>query len=282
MSRMTCELLLRLDGNLLEAPCWDPRDERLLWVDIPNRTVYAMSWASGNVTTVTTLEEVSAVLPLADAGEVLACRSGLTASADPDRIRLPIESHRSWARTNDAACDPAGRLWVGTMADDASPGTGTLYRVEPDWSCHAVVGDLTISNGLGWSPSGDLMYVIDSATRALDVFDYDIATGAVDARRTLVDTSEWPGLPDGLAVDVEGAIWVAFYGGSAVRRFAPDGHLLATVEVPTENPTSCAFAGPALDQLVITTARASDQSSGGDLYVLRPGTTGLPHRPFAG
>ena len=122
---------------------------------------------------------------------------------------------------NDAACDERSRCFAGTMATDDTPGAGALYRLGEDLSVHAVVDGLTISNRLGWSPSGSLMYHIDSLAGGVAARDFDADSGALSGRPRLVDTHPSWGLPDGLAVDAEGGIWVAFWDGSAVRRFSP-------------------------------------------------------------
>ena len=127
---------------------------------------------------------------------------------------------------NDGACDPQGRFWAGTMAYDESPGAGALYRLELDGSCTTVLTGLTIANGIGWSPDGSTMYLNDSGTGCLDTFRFDGATGAISNRRTLVRGDQPGVVPDGLTVDAEGGIWVAWWGGGAVNRYAPDGSLL--------------------------------------------------------
>jgi sugar lactone lactonase YvrE len=196
-------------------------------------------------------------------------------------VALVIEPDRPGNRANDAKCDPAGRLWLGTMAYDEEPGAGSLYRVDADLALTRVLDALTISNGLGWSPDGSRMYFVDSPTRRVDVLDYALEDGTASARRPFVDASPFAGLPDGLAVDGEGCVWMAMYGGAAVHRFSPEGVLLETVGLPVEKPTSCCFAGPALDRLVITSAR-DDQGAGGDLFVVDAGVTGSPTVAFAG
>jgi hypothetical protein len=143
-----------------------------------------------------------------------------------------------------------------------------------------VVESTTISNGLGWSPDGRRMYFIDSPTRRVDAFDYEPEDGTASARRPLFDTSAFPGVPDGLAVDDDGCLWVAMYGGGVVLRLSPDGRHVGTVNMPVAKPTSCCFAGPALDRLVITSARDAD-GSGGDLFVWDPGVAGSRTVPFA-
>jgi len=131
------------------------------------------------------------------------------------------------------------------MAYDESPGAGTLYRLELDGSCTTVLTGLTISNGIGWSPDASTMYLNDSGTGCVDAFRFDGPSGAISDRRSLVRIDQ-PGVaPDGLTVDDQGGIWVALWNGAAIHRYAPDGSLLASVQLPVERPTSCAFGGPA-------------------------------------
>jgi sugar lactone lactonase YvrE len=167
------------------------------------------------------------------------------------------------------------------MAEDEQPFAGSLYRVDPDLALTRVLEGTTISNGLGWSPDGRRMYFVDSPTRRVDVFDFEPEAGTVSGRRPLVGTSSFPGIPDGLAVDGEGCLWVAMHDGAAVIRISPEGEYLATVVVPVARPTSCCFAGPELDRLVITSARDAG-GLGGDLFVCDAGIAGLPTTAFAG
>ena len=144
---------------------------------------------------------------------------------------MPIDAERTDTRTNDGACDAAGRLWVGTMALDERSPLGGLYRVDADLSVTTVLTGTTISNGLGWSPAGESFYFIDSPTRRVDVFDFDPETGALENRRRFAAVEVEGAVPDGLAVDAEGGVWVALHGGWGLRRYAPDGELAAVVDL---------------------------------------------------
>jgi sugar lactone lactonase YvrE len=175
------------------------------------------------------------------------------------------------------------------MADDLSPHAAALYRVEPDWSFGQVVGGVTQSNGIAWSPDGSRMYFIDSATQGIDVFDYDAGTGSTGNRRRLVTIDGAGGIPDGMTADDQGNLWVACFGGAAVRCFSPAGEQLDEVFFPVSQVTSCAFGGPGLADLYVTTA-AYRMSAGqlkvephaGATFVCRPGAAGLPASSFAG
>jgi sugar lactone lactonase YvrE len=187
---------------------------------------------------------------------------------------------------NDAACDPWGRCFAGTMAFDVSPGASSLYRLEPDLSIHTVTSGLSCSNGIDWSLSGTSMYHVDSLAGGIDVLDFDGGTGAASGRRRLVDTPEAWGLADGLTVDSEGGVWVAFWDGSAVRRFDPSGALTAVIEVPCARPTKPWFGGEDLDLLYITSARRetdrhATDDLGGAIFVADPGIRGRRANAFA-
>ncbi len=277
------DVLARIGGTLLEGPAWDERNARVLLVDIPGHRRHALDWAAGTVTTRRVEETTSAWIPRIAGGTVVVCRSGLRL-ADEDGegpLALEIEAERPEHRTNDAKCDPDGRLWLGTMADAGDVPHGALYRVGADLTLTRVLEGTTISNGMGWSPDDRRMYFVDSPKRRIDAFAFERKTGSASERSTFVDTGAFTGLPDGLAVDADGCLWVAMYGGGAVLRFAPDGRHVATLEMPVAKPTSCCFAGPGLDRLVITTARDED-GTGGDLYACDARVTGMPTVPFAG
>ena len=191
---------------------------------------------------------------------------------------------------NDGKCDRRGRFWCGTCVSLGQPlePVCSLYRIEPpSHSVTRVLDGVTISNGLGWSPDGSLLYYIDSPSQRVEVFDFDVESGEISGRRTLLRIDERDGLPDGLAVDAEGCIWVALYGGGAVRRYRPDGRLDGTIELPVTWVTSCAFGGPDLDRLYITSAMHKLDEEGlrreylaGDLLVVRPGARGLPMQRY--
>jgi sugar lactone lactonase YvrE len=171
------------------------------------------------------------------------------------------------------------------MAYDQRPGAGALYRLDPDGSVSVVLENVTISNGLEWSPDGSRAYYNDTATYCTDVFDYDGEAG-LTGRRQFVDLSPEAKRPDGLTVDEEGGIWVALSNGGAVRRYTPDGVLDEMVEVPARKVTACTFGGPDLDQLFITTSREGLEPGAdplaGSLFRAAVGVRGLPVREFAG
>jgi sugar lactone lactonase YvrE len=186
---------------------------------------------------------------------------------------------------NEGGCDPDGRFYCGSMAYDMTPEAGALYRLDPGGHVLVVQERVTCSNGLAWSPDRRLAYYVDSLTYRVDVFDHDPERG-LTGRRPFVTCDEADGLPDGLTVDAEGGVWVAFYGGAAVRRYGPAGAVEEVLRLPVTQVTACTFGGPALDELYITTSREElpegDQPEAGSVYRCRPGVRGLPVVPFAG
>jgi sugar lactone lactonase YvrE len=279
------EVALRAGAQLGEGPTWDAGSARLLWVDILAGEVHRFDPATCQDTVLRTGQHVGAAKPRAAGGLVVNLRDGV-GLYDPDGgFRWLADLAAAGCRGNDAAVDAAGRLWAGTMRYDEAPRGGRLYRVSPDGEVVTVLDAVTVSNGVGWSPDGRRMYYVDSPTRRVDMLDVDTATGLVAGRRTFLDLRGVAGFPDGLAVDADGCVWVAFWEGGAVRRFTPAGETDRTIEVPTTRTTACAFAGPDLQDLYITTAAAgldAAQPLAGSLFVLPAAAPGLPTHPFAG
>jgi sugar lactone lactonase YvrE len=190
-------------------------------------------------------------------------------------------------RTNDAAADPWGRFWVGTMAYDSSPGRGALFRYGPESGVERVIDGVTIANGLGWSLDRRTMYFVDSGPAVVYAFDVD-ESGATSNQRTLARfDAKREGAPDGLCVDAEGAIWVAMWGGRSVRRLSPAGEDLARVDVDTPHVSSCALGCASGTTLYVTTAREdltdeelAREPLAGRLFAAEVGVAGRPLDPF--
>ena len=273
-----------------EGPVWVERETALYWLDIEGRKIFR-SDADGTMTLWETPMRIGSMAPRRSGGFIAGTEDGL-AIVDPQAGRFEIvgtpEAHLSGNRFNDGKVDRRGRFWAGTMDSSERTASGTLYCVDPDLRWNAVDTGYKVTNGPAFSPSGDIMYHNDSARQVTYAFDMD-AAGNAGSRRTFLQFGERDGYPDGMTVDSEGCLWIAFWDGWCVRRYSPEGDWIETVKVPVQRPTSCAFGGRDLDQLYISSAsrdldeRALDmQPNAGGLFMVRPGVRGLADAPFAG
>ena len=277
---------------LAEGPRWDAAGGRLLWVDIEAGALHLFDPAGGRDRAIQLGSRVGAAAPTHDAARVLvalADRLALVDLEDGSLHTLVEIPHGEGIRLNDGACDAAGRFWIGSMALDESPAAGALYRYSGDAGLERVLEGVTLSNGLGWSPDHGTMYYIDSMTYRVDRFDVDVASGAIADRRPFATIERGAGVPDGLAVDDEGCVWVALWGGGAVRRYTPNGELERTVAVPAEKVTACCFGGDDGRSLYVTTAsfelseeERERQPLAGSVFVKNAGVSGPAAQPFAG
>jgi len=284
---VTAEPVGDVTAVLGEGPYWRPEDEALLWVDVARGLLHMTRVQLGETTTIE-LDPVSAAFPAVGGGIVTAGGHRLTLRATRPGEgwagRTIAEAPaRDGVRFNDASVDPAGRVWVGSMDVKEKDPLGTLYRLDTGGTLTPVVKGATVSNGIGWSPDGTRMYYNDSPLRRIDMFDYDQATGEAFGGRMFADLSGADGFPDGLTVDADGYVWVAMFAGGALRRFTPAGHQDAVLPLPVSQPTSCAFGGPGMADLFVTTAyrdlseaQRAAQPLAGRLLRLRPGPIGLP------
>lgn len=281
------------EQNLLgEGARWDARRGELLRVDIMAGRVYRDRVDDdGGLVPVRTYQlrgTVGAITPVeGDEGWLLAAGRGFAHLSPDGAVRALVDVAPEGTRMNDAACDPQGRFWAGTKAHDNHVGGGALYRLDRDGHTELMLDGLTISNGLGWSPDGATMYLADTIPRVIHAFSFDGERGTISDGRVLVTvTGEGVG-PDGMAVDAAGDLWVAIFGGGRVQRYSPDGELRQELHVPAAQTTSCAFAGPGLRRLYVTTATEdwSDEQrraepTAGLTYWMDTDATGRPAAPF--
>lgn len=272
---------MNLHARLGEGPTWDHRTGVLAWVDILSGHVHLTDPARGVTTSIPVGGEVGALALFGQENYLLAIRNGFAVLTDAEIADFQAVFDEPELRMNDGAVDPAGRFVAGSMARDARPAMGSLYQRDVDGSVRTLFGGVTISNGLAWSADGDQMYYVDSGLQAIDVMDYDPESGTVSQRRRWVDVPEDDGTPDGIAIDSEGCLWVALWGGGKVRRYSPDAKVNGEVELPVPRVTACGFGGPGLDRLFITTAAVGrgreidDGGLDGALFVVEPGCTGV-------
>jgi sugar lactone lactonase YvrE len=277
-------LAFDVQAELGEGALWDWRHGVLVSVDLLAGRLLLSDPRDGTTRAIHVGQPVSAALLRGHEELLLAVRDGFASvelSGGAVSPLVEVEADLPGNRMNDGACDARGRCFAGTMGFDKTPGAGALYRLDPDLSVHRILDGIGISNGIGWSPDGERMYHVDTLTGGVDEHDYDPSTGEPAGRRRLVDAEPGWGRPDGLAVDVEGGIWVAFWDGWAVRRFDRAGALSEVIELPVARPTRPAFGGPRLDRLYVTTARDSG-GDGGAILAVEPGVRGLPANVFSG
>lgn len=282
------EIALRGEPNLGEGPTWDVGDGSLVWVDILGATVHRFRPGPGTDEATPVPQHVGAAKPRTGGGLVLNLRDGVGLLEPSGELNWLVYWARDGMRGNDAAVDPAGRLWAGTMRYDLAEGGGFLARVEPTGRARVVLPSVSVSNGIGWSPDYALLYYVDSPTRRIDVFDFDVDTGDARDRRTLVEVTDTDGVPDGLCVDADGCVWVAVNGGGQVRRYTPTGSPDRTLDVPATQVSACCFGGDDLADLYVTTGREgftdaqrAAQPLAGSLFVAPGIGAGLatPHFP---
>ncbi|TFC20795.1 SMP-30/gluconolactonase/LRE family protein [Cryobacterium algoritolerans] len=267
-----------------EGPVWSDSWGGLRWVDMFAGDILSLDGDTVNRRNVGPF--VATLRPRQSGGAVIALERGFALEdAAGELTRLDQLWNIAGMRMNEGGCDPHGRFYCGSMAWDQRARAGSLYRLDGDGRVTVVQDDLTISNGLEWSPDGSLAYYNDTRTGRVAVFDYDEEFG-LTGLRTFAEIPAEAGYPDGLTVDSEGCVWVALYAGGAVRRYTPDGTLDGVVEVGAHRVTACTFGGPRLDRLFITTSREDlvpgEDPLAGSLFVADVGVTGRAVREFAG
>jgi sugar lactone lactonase YvrE len=270
-----------------EGPIWDSRRNAVHWVDIISGQMLITDFATGVTDAVTYPEMVGAVAPRRDGGTIAAVASGFVGFDATGVVDRRVDLLPDGIRMNDAKVDPAGRYWAGSCEMGFAQGRGGLWRLDENWEPTLVRDGLTLPNGMGWSPDGGIFYLVETQARRILRFGFDPESSAITSDASvLVDADDvFEGLPDGLAVDARGHLWVASYGGSAVHEFSPEGVLVRSVALPTPQTTSCSFVGPGLDELWVTSAAAqldpaADAGAGSIFRVEGLGAVGLPTPAF--
>lgn len=276
---------------LAESPHWLGDGRSLLWVDILAPSVNISNLVTGDTRTTPLGELVGVVVPRTSGGFIAATQSGFRVLDLPGGDMHPIAAplHMSGRRFNDGKCDALGRLWAGTLAIDATPERGALYRLDTDGVLDEIEGGFHICNGLGWSPDNTRFYLADSGRRTVYVYDYALESGRVSNKRVFATFTDSEGMPDGLAVDAQGHVWCAMWDGWAIKRLAPDGTVVRSIDLPVPRPTNLAFGGPQLKTLYITTARIRLSATqlaaaplSGSLLALDVDVAGAPVRGYGG
>ena len=290
---ITAELVLDAQAVLGEGPLWHAPTQKLFWVNLLDGEVHLFDPATNEDRVVEVGQPVGTVVSRQAGGAMVAVANGF-ASLDLESGELTVihdpEADMPENRFNDGKCDPAGRFWAGTMPYDPGSPTGSLYCMDIDHSVRKMLDGVMISNGIVWTSDNSTMYYVDSLTRQVAAFDYDVSTGDISNRRVAVSVPEDFGVPDGMTIDEEDTIWVAHFGGSRITHWNPaNGELLGKIDVPASQVTACAFGGPDLTDLYITTARfelddeaLKEEPAAGGLFVATPGAKGVAAFEFAG
>ena len=270
-----------------EGIVWDARADRLLWVDVFKGDVVSYDLASGALDRRNVGRTLGAVAPRTAGGLVCAVKEGFgLLSADGDFALLGDPVHEAdHLQMNDGGVDPRGRFWAGSMTFEfqTRPGTGALHRLDADGTASEQLGGISVGNGIGWSPDGSRCYYVDSATHRIDDYAFDLDAGTLGERRTLAEVET--AMPDGLAVDVDGCVWVAMFLGSEVHRYTPDGRLDRVVRLPGTQVTTCTFGGADLRTLFVAVSpygMDDPEPGAGRIYALDAGVEGLPIAEYAG
>lgn len=287
---------LKIQSTLGEGPLWDPERNAYWWIDIIEKKLHLFDPASRQNRTWQLDYMPGTVVTRQSGGLMLALENGFArfdlATEEISLVADP-ESDRPENRFNDGKCDPQGRFWAGTMRieNHMEQFTGSLYSLEKDGETVKRLGsNIGVSNGIVWSSDSRFMYFIDSPTRNIFRFDYEPETGKIENRQIIFESPEGLGFPDGMAIDTDDHLWVAFWGGNCVAKIDPSkGLITERVEVPVSAPTACAFGGPKMNQLLITTASLGlDQESkhkqplAGDLFIAEVSAQGVIPSQYGG
>ena len=269
--------------ELGEGPFWDSKRSRLHWVDIIGKKIISQNLDGSNIHALEVDGNPGCVV-LSDDGTMVAGVDNQISSFDGGGNLLKVladTKEGSGLRFNDGKCDPTGRFWVGSMDRKEKNKLGSLYS----WnSIEGLVNreqGVTVSNGMGWSPDNSLFYYIDSPTREVSVYDFDLSTGSINNKRRFISFTEEDGYPDGMTIDNDGRLWIAFWGGSKIMCVNPDSKAIEeVVNFPVSKVSSCAFGGEKMDRLFITSAKVQvneeDEPMAGKTFVVSPGVKGQP------
>jgi sugar lactone lactonase YvrE len=284
--------LVHPSSNIVgEGPLWHSERQSFFWVDIDGQSIQEMTWPGKVFRSWPMPRKVGMIVP-EEGDTVIAGLQGGLARFNLVNNQLDwligIEKDLTANRPNDGKCDAAGRLWMGTMELHGKAGEGSLYCIDNQLAVTTKLKGLSISNGLAWSLDNSVFYFIDTVTCRVDAHSFDIKTGRIEFKKTVITVPEGMGMPDGMTIDAEGMLWIAHWDGFAVRRWNPaNGELLQEIGLPVPQVSSCTFGGKDLDQLFITTARedfTAEQLAkyplSGHVFIAEPGCRGTATNKF--
>ncbi|MEZ4794245.1 MAG: SMP-30/gluconolactonase/LRE family protein [Flavobacteriaceae bacterium] len=273
-------------AELGEGAFWNYKTQQLYWIDILGKQLHLLDPLSKNIQTFNLPSRIGTVVPQTDSTAVVALEDGIylqnTKNDSLDQL-TPLEADQPGNRFNDGKCDPAGNLWVGSMDLAEKNPVAKLYKVTPQGVATAMLDSITISNGIVWTKDGRTMYYTDTPTGKIRAYDFDPWNATLSNERVAVEVPVELGFPDGMTIDSDDMLWVALWNGNAVVRFDPKtGEILQKIEVPAHNVSSCAFGGPNLDILYITSARVDMSEAeleafplAGSVFEVKPGVHGV-------
>jgi sugar lactone lactonase YvrE len=255
---MKINTLSNVRADLGEGPVWDEKNQILYWIDILNGLIHEYHLESG-MSQYFSVGEMIGSYALTDQGNlIVATQKGfgfIDKKTGDYRLLAAPERNIPDNRFNDGKCDPAGRFWAGTMSLTGKEKVGTLYKFDQG-KAHPMIPQVSISNGLAWSSDAQTMYYIDTPTRQVVGYDFNLEGGLITNKRVVISLQEGTGYPDGMTIDADGMLWIAHWGGWRVSQWDPkDGTLIREIELPVEQVTSVTFGGKNLDQLFITSAK---------------------------
>lgn len=271
---------------LAEGPLWHKNRKSCFWVDIERGVLYEYAWQTKATKTWSFDYKVTMVLPAQENKVILALNRSI-ASFDLETEELEwlvdVENRLTNNRFNDGKCDSRGRIWAGTMDMSTKEGAGALYCFEKN-GFQKKIENVTISNGMAWSLDNGVFYFIDTPTKKVQAYFFNEENAEIIFDKTVIHIPADMGSPDGMAIDEEGMLWIAHYGGFGIYRWNPNtGELLDKISVPAPNVTSCAFVGEDWDMLLITTARENmneedleQYPESGNIFIVKPKVKGIP------
>ena len=282
---MNIRAISEVISDLGEGPIWSADTNSVTWTDITQNTFHTADIDTGKTMSFGVPSMVGAIAHSKDGGYIAATQKGF-ARIGVDGKYSPLHSFLpDDMRMNDGKVDPSGRFWAGSMALSFEKGRGSLYVLEKDNSYRSILDDITLSNGMGWSPDAQYFYYIDSVPGVLKRFDYDLHTGQISNPKDLITFDSSSGIPDGMSMSSDGKIVIALWDGGRIEIYEPSGEKVSEITLGVSRPTSCTFAGPNRDILIVSTAsqgidRADEPLAGKILAVTGTGLSGLPTQQY--
>lgn len=285
------ELVVDANAILAEGPCWDHNNQVLYWVDIKGKDLHVFDPETEKDRKIHIGQFVGTVAPSGEKEVVLALENGFhLLNLDTEELTFLKDPEEDMPenRFNDGKCDAMGRFWAGTMDKDGESNAGSLYCLDRNLEIRTIESDLGISNGLAWNKENTVFYFIDTPTQSVAAYDFDLESGAVSNKRTVIKVSDDEGFPDGMTIDEEGMLWIAHYNGHQVGRWNPEtGKMIESIQLPVSQVTCCTFGGKNLDELYITTGRENlddealaSQPLAGSVFRVKTETKGIKANVF--